>query len=345
VTGKAGRVVRLAEVAEAAGVGVSNTSRVLNGDPTVSRRTDTRERVLAAARRLDYRPNAIARGLRLSRTMTIGIVIDLAFYSENAAIMTAAERAAAEAGFVLLIADTNEFVERGDVYRHMLRERRVDGVLIASVAVSDAFIDEIAGEGLPFVVLNRGGRVAGASVAVDEAAGLRLAVEHLASLGHARIGYVAGPVEGTQNRRLRGFGEGLRAAGLRAPARLVVPCASNNDGAFDAAVALLRQRSRPTAVCVWSATGAVAVLAAAKHCGLAVPGDLSIVAYNDSSLMQYLDPPITTVRMPLDALARRAVQDLLSVIDGGRTGSVLVEEPAEIVLRGSTAAPRRERTG
>jgi LacI family transcriptional regulator len=79
VTGKAGRVVRLADVAEAAGVGVSITSRVLNGDPTVSRRTDTRERVLAAARRLDYRPNAIARGLRLSRTMSIAIVIDLGF--------------------------------------------------------------------------------------------------------------------------------------------------------------------------------------------------------------------------------------------------------------------------
>ena len=242
---KAGGVVRLADVAEAAGVGVSITSRVLNNDPTVSTRAETRERILTAARNLDYRPNALARGLRLSRTMSIGIVIDLAFYNENAEIMMAAERASAEAGFVMLIADANEFAERGDVYRHMLRERRVDGILIASLLVSDEFIREIASDGLPFVVLDRAGRTAGPSVSVDEAAGMRCAVEHLIELGHERIGYLAGPTVDKRSQRTQGLREALRAGGLRAESRLIVPCPCDNDGVFEATLALLHAAVAP----------------------------------------------------------------------------------------------------
>src|SRR3989304_8137805 len=100
-----GRAVRLADVAQAAGVGTSIASRVLNGDPTVSIRPETRERILAAALSLNYRPNAMARGLRLQRTMSLGLVINLAYYYENAEILIAVERAAAAAGYVTLIAD------------------------------------------------------------------------------------------------------------------------------------------------------------------------------------------------------------------------------------------------
>ena len=335
--------MRLADVAEAAGVGVSITSRVLNNDPTVSTRAETRERILAAARSLDYRPNALARGLRLSRTMSIGIVINLAFYNENAEIMMAAERASAEAGFVMLIADTNEFAERGDVYRHMLRERRVDGILIASLLVSDEFIREIASDGVPFVVLNRAGHTAGPSVSVDEAAGMRCAVEHLIELGHERIGYVAGQTVDRRSQRLQGMREALRAGGLRAASRLIVPCARDNDGVFEATVALLQRPARPTALCAWTSTAAVAVLAAAKHCGLAVPDDLSIISYNDSAVMPYLDPPMTTVRMPLGEMARLGVQNLLAVINGREVGSIVLEERPVLVVRGSTAAMTHDR--
>jgi LacI family transcriptional regulator len=327
---------RLADVARLAGVGVSIASRVLNDDPTVSTRPETRERIVAAARELDYRPSALARGLRLSRTMSIGIVVDLAFYHENAEILAAVERAGTEAGFVTLIADTNDFAERGDAYRRLLKERRVDGILIASLPATEAFIEELEDERLPIVVLNRAG--SGTSVSVDEAGGMRAAAEHLLELGHERIGYVAGParVGGRADRRVQALRDAMRARGVTLRSNLIAPCACDGDSIFQATLELLAVRPRPTALCVWSSTAAVAVLAAAKRCGLVVPADLSIISYNDSPLIRYLDPPITAVRMPLDEMARAGVQSLLRIIRGEQVESLVMTQAPLLLVRGST---------
>ncbi|MFQ5426403.1 MAG: LacI family DNA-binding transcriptional regulator, partial [Gaiellales bacterium] len=116
-----GRGARLADVARAAGVGTSIASRVLNGDPTVSIRPETRERIVTAAAELNYRPNAFARGLKIARTMTIGLVINLE-YPENLEVLRGVQRRATASGYVTLLSDANEFVERGESYGRMLYE-------------------------------------------------------------------------------------------------------------------------------------------------------------------------------------------------------------------------------
>src|SRR5580765_5972220 len=186
------RAARLADVADAAGVGTSIVSRVLNSDPTVSIRPETRERILQAARLLNYRPNALGRGLKLARTMTLGLVVNLD-YGEVGEIVSAVERRAADADYTTLIADAKAFVERGDTYSRLLFEGRVDGLLVASGLANDELVRELRGEGVPFVLLNR--RLAGVepSVTVDDALGARAGVRHLLGLGHRRIGYLAGP--------------------------------------------------------------------------------------------------------------------------------------------------------
>jgi LacI family transcriptional regulator len=335
-TTRPARAARLADVARAAGVGTSIASRVINGDPTVSARPETRERILAAARELNYRPNALARGLRLARTMTIGIIVNLAYYYENAEILVAVERAAAEAGYVMLIADTADFEGRGEAYRRLLFEQRVDGLLIASVLVPDEFIVELKREGLPFVVVNRRVRGVHATVSVDDELGMRMAVEHLAALGHERIGYVAGPLErDPASRRLAGFRAGMRAAGLKISPGLVRGCPVDDDSVFRITGELLEHRPRPTALCVWSPTAAVPALASARRFG-AVPDDLSVIAYNDSPVASYLDPPLTTVHMPLEEMASAGVQRLLSIIEGKRPRSFVARTRPTLVHRGST---------
>jgi LacI family transcriptional regulator len=337
---KTARAARLADVAGAAGVGTSIASRVLNGDPTVSIRPETRERILAAALELNYRPNALARGLRLARTMTIGIIINLAYYYENAEILMAAERAAAEAGYVTLIADTADFAGRGEAYRRLLFERRVDGLLIASILVTDEFVKELEAQGLPFVVLNRRVRGVGASASVDDALGMRMAVEHLVGLGHTRISYVAGPVEvDPASRRLSGFRAGMRAAGLKISARSVIGCPVDDDSVFRATQQVLEQSPRPTALCVWSPTAAVPALAAARQAGFDLPRGLSIIAYNDSPVASYLDPPLTTVHMPLDEMARAGVECLLRIVDGEPSRGFVARTPPTLLARGSTCPP------
>ena len=335
-----GRAVRLADVARAAGVGTSIASRVLNGDPTVSIRLETRERILAAARELRYRPNAFARGLKLARTMTLGIIANVAYYHEMAEILMAVERAAADAGYVMLIADTADFVGRGEAYHRLLLERRVDGLLIASILVTDGFVKELKEEGLPFVLLNRRLPGVGLSASVDDARGVQVAVEHLAALGHARIGYVAGQTSAEPvRRRLAGFRAGMRGAGLTVERAWVKETPPDDESVFRVTRELLGERPRPTAIVVWSPTAAVPALAAARQSGLRLPEELSVVSYNDSPIAGYLDPPLTTVRMPLGEMAERSVECLLRTIAGERASSVVVRTPPALVERGSTAPP------
>lgn len=335
-----GKPIRLADVAREAGVGTSITSRVLNGDPTVSIRSETRERILAAARKLNYRPNAFARGLRLSRTMTLGIITNLAYYYEIAEILMAVERSAAAAGYVTLIADTADFVGRGEAYRRLLFERRVDGLLIASILVDDAFARELRAEGLPFVLLNRRVRSVGPSASVDDALGVRLAVEHLVGLGHRRIGYVAGLARtDPASRRLAGFKAGMRAAGLEIPDGAIAACPTDDESVFHATRRLLDLDPRLTAIAVWSPTAAVPTLAAARQSGRRLPDELSVVAFNDSPIASYLDPPLTTVRMPLREMAERAVDCLLRMIADETVKNQVIHTPPVLVERSSTAPP------
>jgi len=339
-SGRTRAAARLADVARTAGVGTSIVSRVLNGDPTVSIRDETRERILAAAQELNYRPNALARGLRLARTMSLGIIINLAYYYEIEEILRAVEREAADAGYVTLIADVNDFVGRGEAYRRLLLERRVDGLLIGSILVTDEFVRELRKEELPFVVLARRSHDAVPSVTIDDELGMRIAVDHLARLGHRRIGYVAGPAHlDPASRRLKGFRAGLRAAGLNIPRDSIVDCALDDASVYRATEQLLRVDSRPTAFTIWSSNAAVPALAAVRSVGLRIPADLSFVAFNESPIASYLDPPLTTVHMPFDEMARAGVHCLLRSVDGAHPRSVVVRTPPRLIERASTGPP------
>jgi LacI family transcriptional regulator len=340
---KAG-AVRLADVARAAGVGTSIVSRVLNSDPTVSTRPETRERILRAARELNYRPNAFARGLKLARTMTIGMVIPNLAYPVNAEIIRGAQRAAAAAGYVILLADADEFVQTGEAYQRLLLEQRVDGLLIASALIDELFLTELASQGLPLVLVNRRVPHVGPCVSVDDGRGMALAVEHLASLGHRRIAHIAGPSDAdTARRRLAGFRAGMRAAGLRSRADHVAEAPYEEEGGKHAMACLLELKPRPTAVVVWSLAAAIGALAAANERGIAIPDELSVVGFHDAPIAAYLQPPLTTVWMPLGEMAERSVGVLLDLIQGGghrrRVRNVVIPELPVLVERASTRPP------
>jgi LacI family transcriptional regulator len=335
-----GRGVRLVDVARSAGVGTSIASRVLNGDPTVSIRPETRERIVAAARELNYRPNAFARGLKLARTMTVGMVVPNLAYPVNAEIIRGAERRAAAAGYVVLLADSEEFLKAGEAFERLLRERRVDGLLIASASTSEGALAELAREGLPFVLVNRRVPHVGPSVTVDDARGMELGTRHLVDLGHRRIAHIAGPSDAdTARRRLDGFRAAMHGAKLRVPSSHVCEASFDEESGYAAMECLLAQEPRPTAVSIWSLAAAIGALAAAKRCGFAVPRELSVVGFHDAPIAAYLDPPLTTVRMPLREMAERSVDSLLSLVAGQPAASIVVHSPPVLVERASTAPP------
>lgn len=331
--GDRARPVRLRDVAAAARVDASVASRVLNGDARLSIRPDTRLRILDAAARLNYRPNRAARALKTARTSAIGMLVPDLGNPAFALIALGAERRAAVAGHTL-------FVSRGSFPESLFQlQGRVDGVLVAAATSDASYRRDLLG-GLPAVLVNRKEPGELASVIVDDEAGAALAVRYLTELGHRRIAHVAGPQNAdTARRRLRGYRTALRASGIDVRGEWIAEGAFDESAGHLAATRLLHLRPRPTALFAANIRIAIGTLSAVRRAGLRIPDDVSVVGFDDTPLAAYLDPPLTTVRMPLEELGSIAVETLFEEIGGRRAASLVVSIPPELVVRASTGRP------
>ena len=324
---------RLRDVAERAGVDPSLVSRVLSGSLPFSIRDETRERIVAAAAELDYRPNAQARALRRRRSMLIGMIVPTLSNVVFERIHAGAAERAEELGYTLVVA-----AGTADDFPDLLHGQ-VDGLLLAVATQKHAPVVVPRGLRLPIVLVNRAESDGLTSVTVDDAAGARLATQHLFELGHRRVGHLAGPSEvDTGRRRLQGFLEACRERGDEPAGDLIVEGGYSEREGFAAMHALLDRPDRPTAVFVANLLAAVGALAAARQLGLRVPVDVSVASLHDAPLAEYLDPPLTTVRMPLEEMGRRAIEILLA--ERRETAEAFrVETPPVLVVRDSTSLP------
>jgi LacI family transcriptional regulator len=332
-------VPTLRDVAALAGVNPSVVSRVLNADPTLKITDATRERVMVAVQRLGYRPNALARGLRLATTSAIGLVLPEVSNPVYGPIVVGAERRAAEAGYVLVLGSGADAVTTEASFARLLHEGRVDALLVASATVEDELLRDLARGAAPVLAVNR--RIPGAvgSIVVDDAAGARMATEHLVELGHRRITHVAGPpAMDTTARRQAGYEEAMRAAGLEP--RVVAGRGWDARSGYAVAGTAFRQRSM-TALFVANIMAAIGVIRSARERGLEVPRDLSVVALHDSPVAEFFEPPLTIVQLPLERLGRAAVELVLERIDGSPPRDVLLADPPRLLVRGSTGSLRQ----
>ncbi|WP_176611820.1 LacI family DNA-binding transcriptional regulator [Actinomadura sp. WMMB 499] len=328
----------LADVARKAGVDKAVVSRVVNADPLLNIRPETRARVNAALKELDYRPNVAARSLRTARAGTVGLFIPDFANPVYAEIITGAETAAAELDCALMVGSST--AGRGaQSYLDLLGQGRVDGLLLAGGTITGEEQAGLADRGLPWLFVNRRGPGSGRHVILDDVLGARMAVEHLLDLGHRRIAHVGGPpAADTAQRRHDGYATALRSAGIEEDPRLVVQGAYGPDGGVQAVRRLLEQTEPPTAMFVANVASAIGVLSALRARGVSVPEEMSVVAVHDLPLAEHLIPPLTTVRMPLRALGARATRLLLSV-PADHPVEEVVREPIELVVRQSTARP------
>ncbi|CAN5640147.1 LacI family DNA-binding transcriptional regulator [soil metagenome] len=324
------------DVAARAGVSQSTVSLVLSGSPRARIADATRTRVIEAARDLGYRPNLLARGLVQRRSFALGIVVsdlDNPLFTE---VVSGAERVAADAGYGVLLGDAREIPAGEHVQR--LRERQVDGVILAGVAL-DA-LPEGALSGANVVVVDEPSATH-PGVASDAFGAGRLAARHLLELGHRRLAFI-GPASESHTFRMRerGFVAELREAGIPLPSarlRRARPSVAGGEGAMRA---LLREDEGTTAVFCANDLTALGALKAGAAAGMTVPEGLSVVGCDDIEMARYVTPELTTVRVPARGLGARAARLLLLTLDGRDTGA-LTGKPLEVqlVLRGTTAAP------
>jgi len=302
---------------------------------------DTRRRVLAAVDRLGYRPSAIARGLRLRRTRTLGMLVPDITNPFFPPIIRGAEESARERGYELVLCNTDDETEREEASLRVLRERQADGLLIATSRTADATLAAVRREQFPFVLVNRGSRVSqDPSVEVNNARAAADIVEHLALLRHTRIAHIAGPLSTTTGaERAAGYRDAMRTHGFRLDAALVVEAKAYTEEAGYAAAKRLLQAA-PTAVFAANDLLALGALRAAREMGVRIPTDLSLVGINDIPMVGLLDPPLTTARVPQRQMGAIAARMLINLLEHEAVHERRIRLDAELVVRGSTAAAR-----
>ena len=328
----------IADVAERAGVGVSTVSRVLN-DGQVSGRA--RERVMAAMSDLAYRPRASARALASGSTGMVGLVIP--FFTHPSAIerVRGVMAAMEETPFDLIVCDVGDPGQRDAYLGRRAPVNRSDGLLIVSLAPDDDEVDALLATGAPVVLVDaQHPRLP--RVVIDDVHGGALATRHLLELGHERIAFVgdtSDPGFGFVSSRLRceGYRGALAAAGVPVRDELQRTGPHGREVAHRLTDELLALPEPPTAIFAASDTQALGVLEAARTAGVDVPGDLSIVGFDDLEVAPYIG--LTTVAQPLYESGRRGLERLLALIAGEDGGPLEEQLELRLELRRTTAPP------
>jgi LacI family transcriptional regulator len=328
---------RLVDVAREAGVHVSTVSRVLNDRDEAAVRPETRERILAAAHRLRYHPNALARGLKTATTSTFGLLVPSLRNPVYASIVRGAVGEAWRRGYVVLVAEDDGDVTE-QAWERLVEEGRIDGILVASVAPGRPVLQLLEDSHKPHVFVNRRQPGSGRNVFMREEDAGRIAAAHLVDLGHTRLAHIAGPLElDTAQRRAAGFREAVLAAGLGEPA--IVEAPFDEVSAFAAMGQLIDTDAPPTGVFISNLNQAVGALCGARRRGVLVPEALSLVSYDDDPLAEFLEVALTTIRMPLVELGVAAIGALADQIAGSDPFDLEIATAPELVVRASTAPP------
>jgi LacI family transcriptional regulator len=330
----------LRDVADVARVSIATVSRVLTG--ARQSRPATKERVLAAAAQLDYRPSAPARALKLQQTNTLGLLItdiENPFFPE---IVRAVEDAAHQRGYAVLLCNATDDPSRELAYINLLLERRVDGIIVAASRVPARHAALFARAAVPVVLVNSEAPRSGLpSIASDNRGGGRLATEHLLSLGHRHIGHISAPqANAAAALRLGGVRAAIRSAGMRAEALAVAEGDARVAGGERATRELLERAPQTTAIVCYNDLTAIGALRALRAVGCSVPGDFSVVGFDDIDLAKWTDPPLTTIAQQKGEMGRWAVAMLADGASNGRHPAPTRRLATNLVLRGSTAARR-----
>lgn len=328
--------VTIKQVAEAAGVGVSTASRALNHRRDVSEKT--RRRVLAAAERLGYVPNSLARGLLLGKTKTIGVVVTSILNPFYAAVVAGIENRLSTQGYKTLLFNSDEHPSQELAAVKMLMEQRVDGMILAPVEAESATVEHLVESEIPFVLVARRATHPKADYVVcDDFAIGRLATQTLIDKGHTRILMINSVGNSSAKLRWEGYRAALEEAGIPYDERLVRPVPPTEP--VEKAVAeVLDSGLRPTAIFSFCDYMALGIMKALRARGIRIPQDMALISCDNLDFTPFLDPPLTTIHIPKYEIGVEAAETLLAKLQGSddrqHVRRELVVAPS-LIMRGS----------
>ncbi|WP_018133516.1 LacI family DNA-binding transcriptional regulator [Effusibacillus pohliae] len=320
------------DVAKLAGVAVSTASYALNNSGLVS--SDTRKKVLDAARRLNYQPSGIARDLKSNKTNTVGLILpDLSgpFYSE---LIKGIQDVTIANGYDLIA--VSSIGGKNSTAAKFLKEKRADGVIILASNIDENLISDAARKDMPVVLLDK--RIEAEyvlNIQVDNEGGAYKAVEHLVSLGRNEIAYLSGPSNSFDNsKRFEGYKKALRDHGIPFSGHLLYQGNFTKEGGNHAAKLMLLQNRLPEAIFAANDEMAIGAMEVLKQAGINIGQEIAIVGFDDIQLAEYVQPPLTTIRQPMREMGSLAAQQIFRALNGDFSSNFILLE-TELIIRES----------
>ena len=339
---KAGAAVTLRDVARVAGVHPATVSRALNEETRALVNEATARRVLKAAEKLGYQPNPIARGLKTNRSYTIGVLIPDLTNPLFPPILRGIEDRLETAGYTPLTANTDNDPERELLDAQAMRARQVDGIIAATARRDHRLHDALLEADIALVLVNRRQEeLPVSSATADDTMGMRLAVEHLLSLGHTRIAHLAGPLDySTGLDRHESFLETMRAAGVDPDPDLVLVAEVFREPEGERLCGQLLDEGREfTAIAAANDLLALGCYDAFAERGVRCPEDVSVVGFNDMPFTARFAPPLTTIHIPHYEIGAAAAELMLERLADGDSPAREIRLEPSLVVRQSTSAP------
>jgi LacI family transcriptional regulator len=328
----------ISEVAQKAGVSPTTVSHVINKTRFVS--DEKRERVEQAIAEMNYRPNALARSLRNGTTRSLGLILPDSANPFFAEVARSIENAAFGAGYSVILCNSENDLKKETLYLDVLSKKQVDGVIFVMTGEGSNSLKNLVEMQIPTVIMDRD--LLGSELDVvlaDSHQGGFMATEHLISLGHKRIGCIAGPaIINQSSRRFAGYKQALQDACLRIEPDLIMNGNFHPDSGWELGREMLSLPNTPTAIFACNDLMAIGVLRAATELGLRIPDDLALVGYDDIELSSYTNPPLTTIKQPTADMGLTALKFLLGRITDPQSVRQNAVLPVSLVVRGSCGA-------
>jgi LacI family transcriptional regulator len=323
------------DVAREAGVSVSTVSRVLNDSGPV--KAATRQRIREVAQRLHFTPNTTARSLSMRRTHALGVLMPDVYGEFFAEVIRGIDQVAQQHGYHVLISGAHNEPAEVDAAVRAIRGR-VDGLILMAAELDTGQLARNLPEKVPAVLINADHDASQFdTINIDNFGGAVAMTQHLLRLGQRTIAMITGPAGNRDSlERERGFRSALRDAGISLPAAWVVAGGFTEASGFRAAQALLQHTPRPQAIFAANDSMAVGALSAVRRAGLRVPEDVAVVGFDDVPIAEYVNPPLTTVRVAITRLGSAATERLIENIRAHNQHERKHEiQPTELVVRGS----------
>lgn len=336
--------VTIADVAQKAGVSKTTVSRILNGN-FAHTTEETRNKVLQAIKDLDYRPNALAKGLKSMRTNVIGIMLSNLKNPFWSTVLEGVEDTCHDMGYNLMICNSNESPELEEEYVKEFQMRQVDGIIINPTCKNQELYDKLIVKEYPMIIVNRRINNENAnSVVVDNVKGAFIAVNHLIRYGRKKVAVCLyrNPYVSTWKERLEGYKKALIANGRTSDEFVIMELEQRGDTQKESIMRFLRKHPDIDAIFSTNNMITLEVIGAVKDLNLQIPEQIAIVSYDETIWAKYIDPPITTIRQPGYHMGQVAAQNLIERIVSGEKPQpqTVVLEPELIVRISCGAIPR-----